>query len=203
MKYYIGRLLVKLFGLKRFSYSSVNEDNIIDWLTGYKKKGVFIDIGANNPDVINNTKLFYERGWRGINIEPSEKEFKLLQERRPGDINYNCAIGQGRVAFFEGEGDNTGNTLNVEVAEKRGLKNKRIINLKPLSEIFEENNLSKVDFISLDVEGSEHGVLKSNDWTKFKADVLCIEGCGYGYLRKYGYKKVFWDGVNSYYKLCY
>lgn len=50
----------------------MNEDNVLDWLTGYKKTGVYVDVGANHPDRMNNTKLFYERGWRGINIEPDK-----------------------------------------------------------------------------------------------------------------------------------
>ena len=134
LAYKFGRLLVKIFGLKKFSYSSLNEDNIIDWLTGYKKSGFYIDIGANNPDLINNTRLFYERGWRGINIEPSEKEFKMLQEKRPKDKNYNCAIGQSgkTVFFYEGEKDNSGNTFNKEIAEKRKLRKKRSMVLKSL-----------------------------------------------------------------------
>ncbi len=73
---------------------------------GVQKNGIYIDIGANNPDVINNTKLFYEKGWRGINIEPSEKEFRMLQEKRP--------------VFYKGEKDNSGNTFNKEVAKKGG-----------------------------------------------------------------------------------
>ena len=133
MRYYIGRLLVRIFGLKRFSYSSINEDNIIDWLTGYKKNGIYIDVGANNPDSINNTRLFYERGWRGINIEPTEKEFKLLQERRVEDTNYNCAIGSGEINFFEGGEDNTGNTCDTDLALKRGIKNKLRVHIKNLA----------------------------------------------------------------------
>ncbi len=201
LKYAGGRLLVRLFGLKVFSYSSINEDNIIDWLTGYKREGTYIDIGANNPDVTNNTKLFYLRGWRGINIEPAQHEFGLLELARPGDTNYNCAIGTGIVTFFEGEDDNTGNTFDYKLATERHLKRSRQLTLKPLSEIFSENKLTHVDFISIDVEGYEVEVLKSNDWTKYQADVLCIEGSGYSYLKQFGYRKVFWDGHNSYYKL--
>lgn len=201
MKYYIGRLLVRLFGLRGFTYSSLNEDNIIDWLTGYKKKGTYIDVGANNPDLISNTRLFYERGWRGINIEPNEKEFNLLVNARPEDKNYNCAIGEGEKDIYEDNNETVGNTFDAELAKKRGLTATRKLKLKPLSEIFVENNIDKVDFITIDVEGFEHEVLKSNDWTKFKADVLCIEGSGYDYLKKYGYKKIFWDGGNTYYKL--
>lgn len=203
IKYYIGRAFVKTLNLKGFSYSHLNEDNIIDWLTGYKEKGVYIDIGANNPDMISNTKLFYKRGWRGINIEPSEKEFALLQKQRPEDKNYNCGIGNGEMSYFEGDGtDNSGNTTNEKIAKIRGMNTKRKIILKPLSEIFKENNLTKVDFLSMDIEGSENEALRSNDWNKYKANVLCIEGSGYArYLKGFGYKPVFWDGANTYYKL--
>jgi FkbM family methyltransferase len=199
-KYLIGRALVKVMCLKGFSYSSLNEDNILDWLTGYKEKGVYIDIGAYNPDHINNTKLFYQRGWRGINIEPNEEGFKKFLEKRPEDVNLNCAVGLGEADYYFAEGG-SGNTFVKNTAEQRGIDKKIKVKLKPLSEIFKENNLSVVDFISMDVENFEHEVIKSNDWFKYKAKVLCLEGSGYPELKKYGYKLVFWDGGNSYFKL--
>ena len=35
------------------------------------KNGFYIDVGANHPLDHSVTKLFYEKGWSGINIEPS------------------------------------------------------------------------------------------------------------------------------------
>ena len=203
LKYYIGRLNIRLNGLKKkHSYSQLNEDNVIDWLTGYKEKGSYIDIGGFNPDEINNTKLFYEKGWRGINVEPDPKAYELFLKRRPEDINLNTAIGEGEMTYYENEGDISGNTFIPELAESRGLTKKgRTIKLTPLQDIFTKNNINKVDFMSIDVEGFEDEVLKSNDWTKFKADVICLEGYKYDYLEKFGYKRVFWDGGNCYYKL--
>ena len=198
--YLFGRLLVRLLGIKSLSYSSVNEDNIIDWLTGHKQKGTYIDIGAYDPDHINNTKLFYLRGWRGINVEPNEHGYKRFVELRPGDINLNCAVGIGEADFYY-RGEGSGNTFVKDTADQRGFTEKRKVQLKPLSEIFAENNLTRVDFISIDVETFEHEVIKSNDWNKYKANVLCLEGRGYPELKKYGYKLAFWDGCNSYYKL--
>lgn len=207
LRYYYGRILIRLYGLKKEkSYSTINEDNVIDWLTGYKEKGTYIDIGANNPDHTNNTKLFYERGWRGINIEPNVKGYQAFLERRPEDTNLNVGIGVGEVEYYENPNDSCRNTCVKSFADawtgtEWEMKNKRTIKLKPLSEVFEENGLKMVDFIKIDVETFEHEVLKSNDWTKYKARVLCIEGSGYDYLKKYGYRKAFWDGNNSYYKL--
>ena len=202
LKYYFGRILVKARGLdKKPSYASLNEDCTLDWLTGYKEKGTYIDIGANHPDECNNTKLFYERGWRGINIEPDMAGYALFLQKRPNDINLNDAIGEGEIDYFEADHGTTGNTCVKEVAEARGVKNHRRIKLKPLREVFQENNLRMVDFISIDVESFEDAVLKSNDWNTYKARVICLEGYQYDYLKQFGYRKVFWDGVNSYYKL--
>lgn len=199
--YLFGRLLVKIMRLKVFSYSMINEDNVIDWLTGYKKNGTYIDVGAYRPNEINNTKLFYQRGWRGINIEPSKSGHDMFVKERPEDKNYNCAIGSGEIEYFGSDNESSGNTCDKNVAEKRGMKSLGMAKLKPLKEIFEENGLTRVDFISMDVEGYEMEILKSNDWNKYRADVLCIEGIGYGkYLKNFGYKFVFWDGGNSYYK---
>ncbi len=201
LPYYFGRILIRAMRLRAFSYSTINEDNVIDWLTDYKKNGTYIDIGGNNPDHTNNTRLFYERGWRGINIEPNVNGYEQFLNKRPEDINLNCGIGAGEAIYYENLSDTYRNTCVKSFADKWNIKNKRTLQLKPLSEVFEENGLETVDFISIDVETFEHEVLKSNDWNKYKANVLCIEGRGYGYLKKYGYVWAFWDGNNTYYKL--
>lgn len=201
LKYFTGRINVRLKGFKGLkSYSSLGEDNILDWLTGYKDKGTYIDIGANHPDHNNNTKLFYERGWHGINIEPNVDGYKLFLKERPDDVNINTGVGNGELTYFEGDNTAAGNTFNAETGKERGLREGKKIKLTPLQDIFKQNGLTHVDFISIDVERFEDNVLRSNDWTKYRADVLCIEGYAYPYLEQFGYKRVFWDGGNCYYK---
>ena len=34
----------------------------------------------------------YEKGWKGINIEPVQEWFELLEDKRPRDINLNLAV---------------------------------------------------------------------------------------------------------------
>ena len=118
----------------------------------------------------------------------------------------NCAIGTGEAEYYENPKDTYRNTFVKEFADKWKsteweLTSTRKIKLKPLSEVFEDNNITHVDFMSIDVETFEDVVLNSNDWNKYKANVLCIEGSGYNYLKKYGYRWAFWDGNNTYYKL--
>ena len=68
--------------------------------------------------------------------------------------------------------------------------------------MFEDNGLVFADFINIDTEGFENEVLKGNDWKKYKAGVLCVEGKGYDkFLKQFGYKKALFDGTNTYYIL--
>jgi len=180
-------LYIDLFKKDSITYSANKEDQIIDILTEHKEKGIYIDIGAFHPDKISNTKKFYERGWKGINIEPSQGGYKLFKERRPQDINLNIAIGEGKIDY-----------------EEYGYPKKEIrkIILTPLRQIFKDYKLDFVDFISIDVEDLEESILESNDWNRYKVGVICIEGKRFdNFLKQFGYEKAFYDGGNTYYKL--
>src|SRR5579864_1383027 len=77
----------------RASYSQYKEDLWIDRMLGYKKNGFYIDIGASDPNYLNNTKKFYEKGWKGLNVEPNPSTFRKLKEDRDRDINLNVGVG--------------------------------------------------------------------------------------------------------------
>src|SRR5215470_302661 len=55
------------------TYSQFGEDLIISDL--FNKLSIdrvsYLDIGANNPSFVSNTYLFYERGFRGVLVEPN------------------------------------------------------------------------------------------------------------------------------------
>jgi hypothetical protein len=46
------------------SHSQYSEDIIMDALLAGKPSGFYVDIGANHPNSLNNTKHFYDKGWR-------------------------------------------------------------------------------------------------------------------------------------------
>ena len=60
-------------------------------------RGFYIDVGANHPRIDSVTLAFYERGWRGINIEPLPHLHRELEQERPEDLNLNLAIGERRA----------------------------------------------------------------------------------------------------------
>ena len=51
----------------------------------------YVDIGAGHPSELSVTKIFYDNGWRGVNVEPGPN-FDLLMAERPEDLNINAAI---------------------------------------------------------------------------------------------------------------
>jgi hypothetical protein len=75
------------------SYAQANEDVLLfDALRQVPAEARFcIVVGANDPEKDSVTKLFYEQGWHGINIEPSPEWFARLTESRVRDINIQAA----------------------------------------------------------------------------------------------------------------
>jgi len=82
------------------SSSQYYEDLIIDRLLNHKKNGIYLDIGANDPDILSNTKRFYDRGWSGVNIEPDTELYNKLLKHRSRDINLNIGISSGGGSWY-------------------------------------------------------------------------------------------------------
>ena len=79
---------------KILSYAQELEDVILYSVLGETvKDGFYIDVGANDPWEISVTKLFYELGWSGINVEPLQHSYESLVKDRDRDINVQLGVG--------------------------------------------------------------------------------------------------------------
>lgn len=165
----------------RGSFSQKGEDLILEKIFKRKNKGFYIDVGANDPNIFNNTKKFYLRGWRGINVEPNPILLEKFRVDRKRDINLNVGIGRksGFASFFEFEisSISTFSKKDKENKIKLGYKLKGEFKVKiyRLEDIIRKFHNKKVDFINIDTEGMDLEVLKSNNWKKFKPRVVCVE----------------------------
>ena len=72
-------------------YSQNFEDLYLWRIFNEKIKGFYIDVGAQEHEADSVTKIFYDQGWTGINIEPSPSLFKELKKNRENDINLSVA----------------------------------------------------------------------------------------------------------------
>ena len=85
------------------SHSQNLEDVMLFRALKHISAGTYIDVGAWHPQLHSVTKWFYDNGWSGVNVEPSRKFIRLLESRRPRDVNLNVALGRepGLLNFFE------------------------------------------------------------------------------------------------------
>ena len=197
----------KIIGEDVDTYAQNCEDLILEVLLP-KKKGFYVDVGANLPDSNSVTKLFYNKGWRGINIEPIPWLYKHLAEERLDDINLNIGIANktGMLKLREYEDIPDWSTFsnvvkNLDSRQKHPYKEYNV-QVRPLMEIFEENKVKDIDFLKVDVEGFEYQVLISNDWRRWRPTVVVVEnsaGKWMGLMKKLGYREVFFDGLNRYF----
>src|SRR5690242_18514402 len=82
----------------RISYAQCGEDLIMDLIfTGLRlPQPTYLDIGANDPVNFSNTYYFYQKGCRGVCVEPDPNLAEAFRRRRPKDTCLNAGVGVGR-----------------------------------------------------------------------------------------------------------
>lgn len=56
------------------------------------KKGFYIDMGAYFSDKDSVTKLFYEKAWCGVNVEPNSEYHTELTKKQPRDKSFRFVL---------------------------------------------------------------------------------------------------------------
>lgn len=181
---FVETYLIAKFKYNNLSYSQYGEDVILKHLLINKKKGVFVDVGAHHPTIFSNTYALYREGWKGVNIDCAPGVMAAFKKERPLDINLEIGISAKNETLdfyiFSKSALNTFSREKAHNLENQGYKiqNKVKIQTMPLRTIL-DNNLAPgchIDFMNVDVEGLDLRVLQSNDWSKYKPDVIAIEG---------------------------
>ena len=208
------------------SYAQNFEDVILERVFKDKFDGFYVDIGAAHPVIDSVTKHFYDKGWKGINIEPSPQLYNKLKNERSKDINLNIVIttNDGIVDFYDVPNSGLSSLLEENALS---IKNNEFQNdyngnkvLEPAKLSIVSNRLETIfdkyvkdiiiDFLKIDVEGAEKSVIESNNWDKYKPKILIIEstkpnsqilthGDWEYIILNAGYSFVYFDGLNRFY----
>jgi FkbM family methyltransferase len=159
------------------SYSQFGQDVfVLKKIFKNKNNGFFVDIGANHPTDINNTYLLELKGWKGLAIEPQKNLKDLWPEARQTKcLQYVVGPENKKVEFVEG--DNNEHVLSGVKGFNKCNDDQKIVLLeqKRLSDILKEENISNIDYLSIDVEGYEMNVLQSIDFSKINIRTIGIE----------------------------
>lgn len=192
------------------SYSQFGEDVVVQSLFRGKKDGFYVDVGAYHPILYSNTHSLYLKGWHGLSIDPNPRLSILYKIFRRRDRFTNFAVGDTGEYMYFMFSDGAYNTLDESVAQNlmdkkypRLLDTKKVSSL-PLSEIIKMHNVTRIDYMNIDVEGRDLKVLESYDWS-IKPKVVSIENSdkeGIDHLlSQYGYTLVAFIGKSLIYKL--
>ena len=166
-------------------YSQHGEDVLLDEIFKDLKDGFFVEVGCIDGRRFSNTLTFEERGWKGLCVEAHSGYIELLKKNRPNSVICHCAVADKdieEVTFFANSRGSL-STLNkakeLEFKEKFGIFftgfEEQRINQRRLDTLLEENNITEIDILSLDIEGSEVEALKGLNLKKNKPKVLVIE----------------------------
>lgn len=166
-------------------YAQEGEDLVLARFFGEKRDGFYVDVGAHHPIRHSNTYLLYRRGWRGINIDATPGSMNEFRRLRPRDIAVECLVASDSVPQrFYVFNEPALNTASRHLARERTSENgeyrvTREFDLQPrtLASLLDEflPKGQAIDFMSIDVEGLDLDVLRSNDWERYRPSLLLVE----------------------------
>jgi len=140
----------------------------------------YLDLGAHHPTELSNTRLLYEKGCRGVNVEANPMNMEAFRKERPEDRNVNVGVGPvaGSGTFFMYSDTGGRNTFSAEEVETlKGImkvQREMALPIVTLAEIIGQYCPTFPDFISCDIEGLDFDVLSSFPDT-LRASVVCVE----------------------------
>lgn len=198
------------------SYAQNAEDVVLARLFDGAQTGRYVDVGASDPVDSSVTKHFYDRGWRGINVEPVPSVADKLRAARPEDVTLQVALGAapGSVVLHVVDAESGWSTLDDTLAktyrENQHWQVRDVeVEMTTLAQVLDEHP-GPIDFLKIDVEGAERFVLEGADLSKHRPRVIVVEATRPGspipvheeweaILLDAGYRCALFDGLNRFY----
>ena len=198
------------------SYTQNLEDYHLSLAFAGQTTGTYIDIGAGHPIADNVSFWFYERGWRGLVVEPQADLAALYPRLRPRDTVVQALVGRadGESDFYLVDrlhGFSTTVQQHAEKAQAFGAGYRKLrLPVMTLAALCQAHDVGAIDFLKIDVEGAEADVLFGNDWQRFRPKVIVAEAVAPGsgepawqewepMLLAQGYRFVLFDTLNRFY----
>jgi hypothetical protein len=155
------------------AYSQFQQDL---WVLSYFKKGIFVDVGFNDGMALSNTNVLDVLGWKGLGIDPFPRNYS---DRINTIVEIGCVYKEQKEIEFICAGDWGGiyDTMNSGKNNPNVIKADRIkIMAYPLEYYLIKHNFpSKIQYLSLDTEGSEYEILSVFPFHKYTFGCITYE----------------------------
>ena len=188
--------------VNNITYGQAGQDSLIAQFFGAKGivNGTFLDVGSLDGIRYSNTYLLEKNGWSGICVEMHPSYYEMLKENRPNSICYSCGAADKDnvreevslnwrasfsttiLAYEEGYLDPRNEYTDYygprDQKEINGFLNGRHeVELRTLNTILEENReeFPKINFVTIDIDGSEDRALPHCDLNTCSPDLLSLE----------------------------
>jgi len=173
-----------------------------------RKDGYFVEVGINDPRENSQTWRFEQLGWTGLLVEPMRAHYDNLVQARPHSrveraacVSPNqCGEGKLQLAQYTGH-----NTLRRHVDDFNiSYVGEETVQLMTLNDLLEKQPPARVDFISIDVEGTELDVLRGFNLARWQPQLILIEDKvnnleKHNYLSAHGYRLLRRTTLNGWY----
>lgn len=166
------------------SKSQLGQDLLALAMFGPTYRGFFVEFGATDGIEYSNSWLLEKKfGWTGILAEPGKSWHSELSRNRSCDIDKRCVYSStGEEVMFS---DVNGAPVLSTISKFRDLDLHRgerqadssylvpTVSLKDLLDFYSAPK--RIDFLSIDTEGSEWEILNAFDFSSYSFSLICVE----------------------------
>lgn len=145
---------------------------------GGKEKGYFVEFGACDGVVANNTLTLEQQfGWQGILAEPAKCWHEDLKRNRSARIDERCvsSVTGNMLELYQAK---TWGTSSVNKSHKYlgEVSTSYQVPTVSLMDLLKDHGApSYIDFLSVDCEGHERSALQGFDFRKYRFGFICVE----------------------------
>jgi len=145
-----------------------------------RRGGTFLDVGANHYHNENNTYyLETALGWSGVAIDALGEFAEGYRLHRPKTrfvAMFASDVADSTIRFFVSDEDHKTSSATPEaMTGSAGAGSAREVPTTTLNAMLEEAGISKLDFVSMDIELAEPKALAGFDIQRYQPALVCIE----------------------------
>jgi FkbM family methyltransferase len=172
---------IDILGTEKKLYSQGNEELIIRDFFQDMEGGFFLDIGCAWPEH-NSTTYYLEKhlGWTGIGVDALPSYASEWQKKRPNAKFLNYAVTNrsgGTITFYQHAWTGVSSLIEEQAAQFGGKEKLTPIQVPAitLDDLLEAQGVTKIDHLTMDIEGAEMQALEGFDIERFAPKLVCIE----------------------------
>jgi FkbM family methyltransferase len=163
--------------------AQLGQDLFALWANGFVRDGYFVEFGGADGVMLSNTVLLERSfGWNGIVAEPARAWHDVLRANRRCEVDTRCVWEySGRTLTFAEPADPFLSTVNDYLETDGHGANRREsatyeVETVSLGDLLAEHDApQRIDYLSVDTEGTEFEILRSFDFDRYDVRVLTVE----------------------------